>query len=218
MASPSGSGSQILIESKAGRSPISTASGPRWVFLATIGDLFRATLCSGNRGAARQLAAADGWWCTHIGLALPFFSVRNGLRQCRLAAMQKRTSSHCGTQCAPISSLGSTPQLLRWLLLATIPTLLDELFLGFAGLFLTDIVGVLPSVLSLALLAPIVGGLLSLGLMQRFGKSITPARLLGNAALITLVDWSGLSPRRPMAGVARSLLDRVGGGALVPDC
>lgn len=55
---------------------------------------------------------------------------------------------------------------MRWLLLATLPSLLDEMFLGFAGLFLIDKLGVAPQRVSLALMAPMLGGLLGLAWLE----------------------------------------------------
>lgn len=184
-----GLGGAILIDQ---RPDAALSTTTRWVFLATIGDLL------GPLFVAATVALQGSWRLLMGGGALIWLALALFLGAQRFTAMPP--SRHAETDEQPLwhavrTNLITgfkTPQLLRWLLLATIPTLLDELFLGFAGLFLTDIVGVLPSVLSLALLAPIVGGLLSLGLMQRFGKSITPARLLGNAALITLVGLVGL--------------------------
>lgn len=80
---------------------------------------------------------------------------------------------------------------MRWLLLATLPSLLDEMFLGFAGLFLIDKLGVAPQRVSLALMAPMLGGLLGLAWLERWGKQMTPRHILSIVALLTLVGLLG---------------------------
>jgi MFS family permease len=163
----------------------------RWVFLATIGDLLGPLL------VAAAITLEGSWRLLMGGSALLWFAIALFLSAQRFTAVESgrqvevyeqplwrtvRTNLKTGLQ---------TPHLLRWLLLAAIPTLLDELFLGFAALFLTDIVGLSANVLSLALLAPIIGALLSLALMDRLGKMIAASRLLELAALVTLVGLSG---------------------------
>lgn len=176
----------------------------RWVFLATIGDLLGPLLVAATvalQGSWRLLMGSGAfiWFAFALFLGAQRFtkvSVKAAPEEKKEEKKKEeekeeplwriiRTNLRKGFQ---------TPYLMRWLLLATIPTLMDEMFLGFAGLFLSDIVGVQPSLISLALSAPVIGGLLSLGLMERFDKltssrfpnRLTPVRLLGGASLVTL--------------------------------
>lgn len=183
-----GLGGAILIDQ---RPDATLAITTRWVFLSTIGDLLGPLLVAATvalQGSWRLLMGSGAliWLAVALFLgAQRFTTIQTNIPEEREEPLWRtvRTNLHAGIQ---------TPHLLRWLLLATIPTLLDELFLGFAGLFLVDRVGLLPSTLSLALLAPIVGGLLSLGLMERFGKTVAPVRLLGGAAWVALAGLLGL--------------------------
>lgn len=172
----------------------------RWVFLATIGDLLGPLLVAATvalQGSWRLLMGSGAFiW---FAFAL-FLSAQRFTKVSIKAAPEEKKEEEKEEPLwriirANLRKGFQTPYLMRWLLLATIPTLMDEMFLGFAGLFLTDIVKVQPSLISLALSAPVIGGLLSLGLMERFDKltssrypsRIAPVRLLGGAALVTLV-------------------------------
>ncbi|MEZ4867190.1 MAG: MFS transporter [Caldilineaceae bacterium] len=164
----------------------------RWVFLATIGDLLGPLFVAGT-------IALQGSWRLLMGSgALIWLTVACLLGAQRFTNLPTKQVAKVAGQPlwqsvrANLRDGIQTPYLLRWLLLATLPSLLDETFLGFAGLFLTDKLHVAPQYLSLALLAPTVGGLLSLSWMARGGKLWDPSRLLGLAAFVALVGILGL--------------------------
>lgn len=178
-------GGAILIDQAPDKAMATTT---RWVLLATIGDLLGPLLVAGTvalQGSWRFLMGCGAliWLMVALFLnAQRFTALKTNVVHDQEAAGQPmwqaiRTNLRAGLQ---------TPRLLRWLLLAAIPSLLDEMFLGFAGLFLTDHVGVAPQVISLALVAPTVGGLLSLAWLERGGRTHPPSSLLGVAALIVL--------------------------------
>ncbi len=184
-----GIGGNILIDQDPSAAMTTTT---RWVFLATIGDLLGPLFVAGTialQGSWRLLMGIGALiWLMVAGLlslqrvnALPTSPVAHTEGQSLWQSM--RTNLHDGLQ---------TPYLLRWLLLATLPSLLDEMFLGFAGLFLTDKLGVTPEFISLALLAPTVGGLLSLTWLERKGKKLAPGQLLGIAGIASLLGILGL--------------------------
>ncbi|MBX3011764.1 MAG: MFS transporter [Caldilineaceae bacterium] len=176
-------GGAILID-QAPAATLSTTT--RWGFLSTIGDLV------GPLVVAATLALQGSWrllmgmgaliWFT---FAL-FLGVQRPTKAQSTIAPGEQEPPFWQTLRANLAAGLQAPDLLRWLLLATIPSLLDELFLGFAGLLLTDRLHVAASTVSLFLLAPVGGGLLSLGWLARWGKQILPTKVLGYAALITI--------------------------------
>lgn len=79
------------------------------------------------------------------------------------------------------------PLLLRWVLVATVASMLDEIFLGFAGLYLADSLHVTTNVVSLALLANLIGSMFGLLLLDRVFSHLPGSRLLPWYALLALV-------------------------------
>lgn len=85
-------------------------------------------------------------------------------------------------------------RLLRWTLIVTVASMLDEIFLGFAALYLRDRLHVPVGLVSLALLANLGGSMLGLVLLDRvlarFGQRFG-VRLLPWYALVALVGIVG---------------------------
>lgn len=108
------------------------------------------------------------------------------------------------------SALGNR-LLLRWVLIGTMASMLDEIFLGFAGLALSDVRHVPAGLVSLALLANLIGSMLGLVLLERalgrFGQRMGP-RLLPWYATVALVGMVGflLAPWVPLAVAALFLV------------
>ena len=182
-------GGNILIDQNPGAAMATTT---RWAFLSTIGDLLGPLFVAGT-------IALQGSWRLLMGLgALIWLTVACLLALQRVTALPTPHVALADGQSlwqsirANLRDGIQTPLLLRWLLLATLPSLLDEMFLGFAGLFLTDKLGITPQFISIALLAPTVGGLLSLTWLDRKGHKLAPGQLLGIAALASLVGILGL--------------------------
>lgn len=206
-----GLGGAILIDQDPSASMATTT---RWVFLATIGDLLGPLLVAGT------VALQGSWRLLMGGGALVWLIVALFLSVQRFTALRTKAPT-VDEEDAPmwptirtnLRDALHTPRLLRWLLLATLPSLLDEMFLGFAGLFLTDKIGVAPQMISLALVAPTIGGLLSLAWLERGGRRHDPSRLLGVAALFALIGLFGLVTTT-VAWVALLALFLVGMGVL----
>lgn len=183
-----GLGGAILID-QAPNAVLATTT--RWVLLATIGDLLGPLLVAGT------VALQGSWRLLMGGGALIWLAVALFLTAQRFTTLQTKTTIDAEEQ--PLwRAIGNslrtglrTPHLMRWLLLATLPSLLDEMFLGFAGLFLTDKLGVTPQMVSLALVAPTIGGLLSLAWLARWGKRLTPRQILSSVAILTLIGLLG---------------------------
>ncbi len=97
----------------------------------------------------------------------------------------------------PTSTLASlrealhNPLLLRWSILTLIPTMMDEIFLGFAALYLHDVLHASQAVISLVIAIHLSGGLLSLLALDRLLKHIAPQRLLLWLVLVALVGMIG---------------------------
>ncbi|MCE7989115.1 MAG: MFS transporter [Caldilinea sp. CFX5] len=179
-----GLGGAILIDQVPAAAMATTT---RWVFLATIGDLLGPLLVAGT-------VALQGSWRLLMGCgALIWLTVALFLSAQRFTALQTKAVTDAEEELPMWQTIRTnlregfqTPRLLCWLLLAALPALLDEMFLGFAALFLTDQIGVAPQMISLTLLAPTVGGLLSLAWLERGRKLHAPSQLLGVAALLAL--------------------------------
>jgi MFS family permease len=169
-----GLGGNILID-QAPDAALATTT--RWVFLATIGDLLGPLLVAGT------VALQGSWRLIMGGGALIWLAAALFLSAQRFTAIQTKVVTTDEEETPMWQAIRTnlrdglhTPRLLRWLLLAALPSLLDEMFLGFAGLFLTDKIGVTPQMVSLALLAPTVGGLLGLTWLERRGERYDPSR------------------------------------------
>lgn len=183
-----GLGGAILID-QAPQAALATTT--RWVLLATVGDLIGPLLVAGT------VALQGSWRLLMGGGALIWVAVALFLRAQRFTTLQSAPATDAEEQPlwrAIANNLQAglrTPHLMRWLLLATLPSLLDEMFLGFASLFLTDKLRIAPQTVSLALMAPMIGGLLSLAWMERWGKQMAPRPVLSIVALLTLAGLLG---------------------------
>ena len=81
------------------------------------------------------------------------------------------------------------PVLLRWVALATIPTMVDEVFLGFIALYLRDVMHVSQATIGIIVAIHTFGALLGLFLLDHFLlKWSTPRRLLLWLSLLVLVS------------------------------
>jgi predicted MFS family arabinose efflux permease len=78
------------------------------------------------------------------------------------------------------------PRLLRWMAVLVVGTLLDELFVGFGALFLTDVVRLTPAAASLALSAQMIGAILGLLALDRLLGRVNGERLLPSLSLLAL--------------------------------
>jgi FSR family fosmidomycin resistance protein-like MFS transporter len=156
----------------------------RWTIMAALGDLLAPLLV----GAA--LAAQFGWRTLWWGSALLWLAAAVAIWMQRLPAA--RHPVHETTHQVDWPALRAnllmglrTPRLLRWIFLDIFPTLLDELFLVFAALFLTDKLGTPPATASLLLIAPVIGGLSGLALLHALDSRFSAFRLLQGSALVT---------------------------------
>ncbi len=79
------------------------------------------------------------------------------------------------------------PLLLRWAALSIIPTMLDEIFIGFSALYLRDVLHANQSMISVIITIQMIGYLLGLLALGRLTKRIASQKLLFWLALLVLV-------------------------------
>jgi predicted MFS family arabinose efflux permease len=156
----------------------------RWTFMAALGDL------AGPALIAAAFAVGMGWRQLFWASALLWLAALAALSNQRLpttpSAAGEDGEFNWRTIRGNIALALRTPNLLRWLLLTLLPSLLDELFMAFAALFMQDRLLMTPSSISVALGIHVAGGLLGLVLIDRFGDRFQPQRLLGGLALVVL--------------------------------
>lgn len=196
------------------RPALATRTLTRWTLLSSVGDLLAplvvaATAAAGGGWMALSLIAAAVWLlATLIMLPLPFpppaifhdAPEPNGdapeqpfwasLRQAIISALRDRT-------------------LLRWMGILFMATMVDEVFLGFAGLLLHDRLHASVGATSLLLALGMIGGIVGLFaferiLARRTNQQWAGVRLLPWLAVLTLAGIVALllAPWLWLAGVA----------------
>lgn len=201
------------------RPALATRTLTRWTLLSSVGDLLAplvvaATAAAGGGWMALSLIAAALWLlATVITLPLPFPPPAvspelhddapeqpfwSSLRQAVISALRDRT-------------------LLRWMGILFMATMVDEVFLGFAGLLLHDRLHASVGATSLLLALGMIGGIIGLFaferiLARRADQQRAGVRLLPWLALLTLAGIVTLllAPSLWLAGVA---LFAIGHGA-----
>jgi predicted MFS family arabinose efflux permease len=170
----------------------STRTMTRWTLLSSIGDFLSPLL------VAAFVALNMGWsalcWLSTVILLL----VAVLLLPLRFPA--------CATELAEDENLNEVnmwvglrqalrdPLLLRWSALAIIPSMLDEIFLGFVALYLHDVLHVSQENIALILILQMSASFLGLFVLDRLLKARHPSstRLLFWLSLATLVGVGGL--------------------------
>ncbi|HXF63144.1 MAG TPA: MFS transporter [Caldilineaceae bacterium] len=158
----------------------------RWTLTSAIGDLLApiwvTAVAAFQLGWRFLLGSGAFLWAVWLLALLP--------QRLSTAAVPPATHAQEGFSLtalrANLADALKTPLLLRWLGLTILPTALDEIFLGFAGLFLRERLALEPAAISMALGAPLVTGLLSLALLERLRGYLAPVPLLALSALIAL--------------------------------
>lgn len=179
----------------------------RWTFLASVGDLLAAPVVAG------VLALGFGWrtlfWfaaALSLGAAAVLwpqaFPTPNG-------AIPEEDGDEVegpvGGMLAGLRAALRHPLTLRWVAIALLASALDEIFLGFVALYLSDVVRLEAATVSLVLGAEVVGALAGLFLLGQRLDRWAPERLLRGLALVTLVGVAGISLSRSAWLVAAAL-------------
>jgi predicted MFS family arabinose efflux permease len=182
----------------------STRAMTHWTLAASIGDLLApvgVTLLIGwHLGWHGLCTVAVISWLGLAGLfAFQQFPVRSAVEG----------SEHDPSPIRVLDSLREalhSPTLLRWVLLSQIPTMVDEIFLSFATLYLHDSLHVSATTIGLILTMQMLGSFGSLLALERlsFLRRMAPQLLLAVLAIFVLINMIGLlSTNNPwLAGTA----------------
>lgn len=160
----------------------------RWAGMGAVGDLLSplalAAWIAHGQGWRPLFWLSAGFWLA-FGLALsplPFPRSSAG-------AEADGDSPNRGPEVSRLAALKSAarqPLLLRWMAVLLVTDLLDESFVGFATLYLTDAMHVSPAAASLAMSAQMAGSVLGLLLLDRLLGRYRGERLLPALALLAL--------------------------------
>ncbi|HEY5005441.1 MAG TPA: hypothetical protein VII61_19930, partial [Ktedonobacteraceae bacterium] len=83
-------------------------------------------------------------------------------------------------------------ELVRWIMLSLIPTMVDEIFIVYATFYLRDVLSVNTGIIGILIAIHMIGGFLGLFVLDRvLLQRITPERLLTWLALLVLVSMVG---------------------------
>lgn len=157
----------------------------RWTIAGGIGDLMTPLLIAG------ALGLGFGWRPLFWVAVLLWLGMATVVWPQRFPEASHAHDESDQPAPGPLASLReglANPRLLRWAGITTVTSMLDEIFLGFAALYLTDVVGLQVAVASLLLGGQTIGGLIGLFALDRVLGRIRRERLLLGASLITLTS------------------------------
>lgn len=157
----------------------------RWTIAGGIGDLMTPLLIAG------ALALGLGWRPLFWVAALLWLAMATVVWPQRFPKASHAHDTPDQAMPRPLASLRealANPRLLRWAGITTVTSMLDEIFLGFAALYLTDVIGVHVATASLLLGGQTIGGLLGLFALERLLGRVRRERLLFGASLLTLAS------------------------------
>ena len=183
----------------------------RWTLLSGIGDLLSPLAVS------LLLALGQGWpaICAlggSVWLAILLLFLRQRFTQRQQSAETPVAGEEEPTHVGIVAGLRLALRniaLLRWVAVNLLCTMLDEIFLAFAALYLHDRLHASPDAVSLTILAGTIGGLLSLVVFERLLPRMEGSRLLPWLALLTLAAVAAflLAPGLQFAAPALFLVD-----------
>lgn len=162
----------------------------RWTMLSSIGDFLSplavTTIISFGLGWSGLCWIAAGCW---LVAALLMWVQRFPQRHTSYSHKddEPSVSIRAGLRLALRDTV-----LLRWIVLSTLTTMLDEIFLTFLILYLRDVLRASPLISGLTVGAGMVGGFLGLFLLDRLLGHVAPVRLLRLASLLALLGVLGL--------------------------
>lgn len=162
-----------------------TRTMTRWTLMSSIGDLLSPLLISAFVGLGMGWSAlcwlATGLWLVAAALiwSQPFPRPT--------ALLDSDEDSVSVGMLAGLRKALQDPLLLRWAVLSILPTMLDEVFVGFSALYLHDVLHVSEVVIGMVIVVQMIGGFLGLIVIDRLVGRIAPQRLLVWLALLTLL-------------------------------
>ncbi len=167
---------------------VSTRTMTRWTIMANIGDLLAPIIVS-------LIIVLPGGWSTLCWLACGFWLIA-----ALLIAMQRfpRQEHADDDEEEPTIKLLDglraalrDPLLLRWAALTILPTMLDEIFVVYATLYMRDVLHMHPDLIGLLLTVHMIGAFLGLFVLERtLLQRIAPQRLLIGLALIIIAGMA----------------------------
>ncbi len=169
----------------------STKTMTRWTLMGSVGDLLSplavATIATLQLGwPALCWLGTAAWLGAALAVGFQRFPRPTGV-------VDKTETTGDVKLWAGLREALRDPVLLRWAALSLIPTMMDEVFLGFVALYLRDVLHASQVVIGVALTVSMVGSLVGLLTLDRvFRKSrISSVRLLSWLALLSLVGVIG---------------------------
>src|SRR5258708_6006945 len=199
----------------------STDTMTRWTLLSSVGDVLAPLIVTGLVGFHQgwpQVCwlAASLWAGVFLVTAVQPFPRR-------AAPRSEQADEACGKEREStwrmIGKAVRNPLLLRWGVLTLIPTMVDEVFLGFVALYLRDILHASVATIGLTLTAALLGSLVGLALLDRLPwlrrvASKAPHRLLAGTAIVVLAGMLLLLSTRStwQAGLALGVIGLGGAG------
>lgn len=203
----------------------STATMTRWTLLASVGDILApllvTALVSLHQGWSAICWLAAGLWTGLFSLTAtrPFPNQQAPASELANRDQEGQTENEFSTEKSDTSTLRTllqavrNPRLLRWGLLALIPTMVDEVLLGFVALYLRDVLHASETAIGLLLTGSLASSLLGLALLDRLpwlrkAASQAPHRLLAGMAAIVLAGMLLLLTTHTiwLAGLALSVV------------
>ncbi len=161
-----------------------------WEITSSIGDLLAPIIVS-------MVIILPGGWSTLCWLACLLW-----LGMAGIIALQRfpRQEEHTDDDAA-VPAVGfldglrtalHDPVLLRWAALTVLPTMLDEVFVIYATLYMRDVLHMSPTLIGFLLAAHMIGAFLGLFVLERaLLQRITPRRLLIALALVIIAGMAG---------------------------
>jgi FSR family fosmidomycin resistance protein-like MFS transporter len=178
----------------------------RWTLLSSVGDLLSPL------AVTAFVAAGLGWTplCLFAGALWLLAAVitwpqrfPSPARAAPEGGEEAEAEPHVGVLAAARDALRD-PLLLRWTAVELLADALDEVFLGFAALYLRDRLHASVAATELALMAGLVGGLIGLVLLERALRRVAGPRLLSGILLVTVAGVAAflLAPSTALAAAA----------------
>ena len=184
-----------------------TRTMTRWTLLSAIGDFLSPLVVAAF--VALHLGWTDLCWLAMacwLGAALLLAPLRFPTRFVTTA--EAAEDGEATSLWTSLREALRDPLLLRWATLAILPTMLDEVFLGFVALYLRDVWHISQSDIALILIVQMLGSFAGLLVLERLlkGRGLRPVRVLTWLALSTLAGVLGLLLARDLWFISVSLL------------
>jgi predicted MFS family arabinose efflux permease len=180
----------------------------RWTLLSSVGDLLSplavtAFVAAGLGWTPLCLFAGALWLLAAVITWLQRFPAPAGGAAEAAEAEDADDGPHVGMLAAARDALRD-PLLLRWTAVGLLADALDEVFLGFAALYLRDRLHASVEATELALMAGLVGGLVGLVLLERALRRIAGPQMLSAILLVTVAGVATflLAPNAALAAAA----------------